>query len=92
MIPLDTPDSRGYTPDLSIIGTHWVHPKHKTKYIIYGFEFDAEHDIWVYQYRDYGVKESSVPNTAPFTRSPRNFHEHVEKFGSERFVRADVEG
>lgn len=74
------PDTRGYVPDLSKRYTVWIHAGNKKEYVITGFEWDAERDIWVYQITRV---DTVMPAT---TRSPQNFHEYVEKFESTRFV------
>jgi hypothetical protein len=90
-IALSEPDTAGYVPDLSMIAT-WDNEnsciyRHKKGgyYVIIGFSFDAQDDRWRYEYMDAYLYRDIMQKkakpitgmTAPFNRTPENFHELV---------------
>ncbi len=82
----EVPDSKGYTPDLDLIGTQYVHFK-GTVYRIVGFIFDAEYDLWKIEYSPENNTEADpVARHMRFTRSPENFFGKNDE-GETRFRR-----
>jgi hypothetical protein len=73
-----TPDSRCYVPYTELLGTTWRHTGTGNTYLIFGFTWNAEDDIWMILYHRLG-------GYIPFSRTPANFF-GLREDGSTRFV------
>lgn len=62
-----TPDSRGYVPNLGLLGTSWKHSGNDHVYFVQGFLWNGEDDTWMLMY-------NRVGSGIVFTRSPANFY------------------
>lgn len=75
-LDLTTPDSRGYVPDLKLIGTRWKHTGNGKVYTIRQFIWNGEDDTWMLSYwRRVEIADPNDPRLVcnEFTRSPANF-------------------
>lgn len=74
------PDSRGYVPDLTLIGSQWKHTGNEHVYSIVGFAYNGEDDTWMIQHTRLG-------SDITYMRTPSNFFAHRGDKGY-RYVRA----
>lgn len=45
-LTFQTKDANGNTPDLELFGTRWQHTGNLKTYMVSGFSWDGERDIW----------------------------------------------
>jgi len=79
-------DEKGYKPDQSLVGKTYRHQATGHEYVLMGFIFDTDHDLWktVYTRSDGEVNDDPVAFCSSLERW------NGEKDGKPRFVEVDV--
>lgn len=66
-ITQSTKDSRGYTPDITLLASEWRHLGNGYVYTIIGYYWNGEDDTWMYAHIRNGSSQI-------YLRTPANFH------------------
>lgn len=74
------PDSRGYRPEMNLIGTKWKHTGNLYVYIVSGFVWNGEDDTWM-------IEHTRTDTHMKFVRTSINFFGYRSN-GELRYARA----